>query len=124
MTKNNLKIVKSGKNQEVENKENNAIQKLKTLLKTPTVAVILEPLVQGAGGMNMVRPQFIKKVYSEWHETSAVYSIMHGELVLYPAGITFFFHGPRILDPQKLADSAVGSAVLQSVSAVMQFMRK
>ncbi len=48
--------------EEVENKENKAIQKLETLLKTPTVAVILEPLVQGAGGMNMVRPQFIKKV--------------------------------------------------------------
>ena len=48
--------------EEVENKENEAIQKLETLLKTPTVAVILEPLVQGAGGMNMVRPQFIKKV--------------------------------------------------------------
>ena len=48
--------------EEVENKENKAIHKLEALLKTPTVAVILEPLVQGAGGMNMVRPQFIKKV--------------------------------------------------------------
>ncbi|MDC3121584.1 adenosylmethionine--8-amino-7-oxononanoate transaminase [Prochlorococcus sp. AH-716-J21] len=48
--------------EEVENKENEAIQKLEALLKTPTVAVILEPIVQGAGGMNMVRPQFIKKV--------------------------------------------------------------
>ena len=48
--------------EEVENKENEAIQKLDTLLKTPTVAVILEPLVQGAGGMNIVRTQFIKKV--------------------------------------------------------------
>ena len=47
---------------EVEKKENEAIRILRTLLKTPTVAVILEPLVQGAGGMNMVRPEFIKKV--------------------------------------------------------------
>ena len=47
---------------EVESKETNAIKILINLLKTPTVAVIFEPLVQGAGGMNMVRPEFIKKV--------------------------------------------------------------
>ena len=47
---------------EVESKENKVIQELETLLKTPTVAVIFEPLVQGAGGMNMVRPQFLKKI--------------------------------------------------------------
>ena len=48
--------------EEVEIKENNAIQILTKLLKKPTVAVILEPLVQGAGGMNMVRPEFIRQV--------------------------------------------------------------
>ena len=48
--------------EEVEIKENEAIKILTNLLKKPTVAVILEPLVQGAGGMNMVRPEFIKKV--------------------------------------------------------------
>ena len=48
--------------EEVEIKENKAIQILTNLLKKPTVAVILEPLVQGAGGMNMVRPEFIRKV--------------------------------------------------------------
>ena len=48
--------------EEVENKEKKAIRELNTLLKTRTVAVILEPILQGAGGMNMVRPQFIKKV--------------------------------------------------------------
>ena len=48
--------------EDVDLKENQAIEILTSLLKKATVAVILEPLVQGAGGMNMVRPQFIKKV--------------------------------------------------------------
>ena len=48
--------------EEVEMKENQAINFLTNLLKKPTVAVILEPLIQGAGGMNMVRPEFIRKV--------------------------------------------------------------
>ncbi len=43
-------------------KEEVSIQKLSELLKQPTVAVIVEPLLQGAGGMNMVRPEFIKTV--------------------------------------------------------------
>ena len=43
-------------------KENKAIQKLDAPLKT-TVAVIIEPLVQGAGGMKMVRPEFIKSFW-------------------------------------------------------------
>ncbi len=47
----------------VEIKEKKAITILNHLLKKPTAAVILEPLLQGAGGMNMVRPEFIKKVY-------------------------------------------------------------
>ncbi len=50
-----------GDNQ-VEIKELKAIEKLIELLKEPTVAVIMEPILQGAGGMNMVRPEFINKV--------------------------------------------------------------
>lgn len=46
----------------IEKKEEVSIQKLCELLKQPTVAVIAEPILQGAGGMNMVRPAFIKKV--------------------------------------------------------------
>ena len=48
--------------QNVEVKEANAIEKLEKLLEKPTAAVILEPILQGAGGMNMVRPAFISKV--------------------------------------------------------------
>ena len=46
----------------VEKKEKVSIENLCELLKEPTVAVIAEPILQGAGGMNMVRPAFIKKV--------------------------------------------------------------
>ena len=47
---------------EIERKEDAALKTLSRLLQKPTVAVILEPILQGAGGMNMVRPEFIKKV--------------------------------------------------------------
>ena len=46
----------------IEKKEEVSIRKLCELLKQPTVAVVVEPILQGAGGMNMVRPKFIKKV--------------------------------------------------------------
>tara|TARA_B100000900_G_scaffold256418_1_gene218533 strand:- start:1351 stop:2652 length:1302 start_codon:yes stop_codon:yes gene_type:complete len=47
---------------EIERKEDAALKALSRLLQKPTVAVILEPILQGAGGMNMVRPEFIEKV--------------------------------------------------------------
>ncbi len=47
---------------QVYNKEEIALKKLEDLLQTPTATVIFEPLIQGAGGMNMVRPEFIRKV--------------------------------------------------------------
>ncbi len=47
---------------EIENKEKNALETLYELLQEPTVAVILEPILQGAGGMNIVRPEFLEKV--------------------------------------------------------------
>ena len=46
----------------VDTREAAALKQLERLLDTPTAAVILEPLVQGAGGMAMVRPDFLKQV--------------------------------------------------------------
>ena len=46
----------------VDAREAAALQSLEALLQTPTVAVILEPLVQGASGMAMVRPSFLRGV--------------------------------------------------------------
>ena len=46
----------------VATREAAALETLAQLLETPTAAVILEPLVQGAGGMAMVRPPFLRAV--------------------------------------------------------------
>ena len=45
--------------QEVEEKEQTVLHSLEILLETDTAAVIIEPLLQGAGGMSMVRPEFL-----------------------------------------------------------------
>ena len=48
--------------EEIESREQEAIKKLGIALGTPTAAVILEPLIQGAGGMAMVRAKFLQEV--------------------------------------------------------------
>ncbi|MCA1802581.1 MAG: adenosylmethionine--8-amino-7-oxononanoate transaminase [Rhodothermaceae bacterium] len=51
----------------VEQKEEQSLAQLKQLLDEHEgrhAAVIIEPLVQGAGGMNMCRPEFLKKIRS------------------------------------------------------------
>ena len=58
--------------QEVEKKEKHVINQLEKLLQTPTAAVILEPLVQGAGGMAMVRPEFLKAVEKTVRQSNAL----------------------------------------------------
>jgi adenosylmethionine---8-amino-7-oxononanoate aminotransferase len=50
---------------DVEQKEEQSLAQLKQLLDEHDgrhAAVIIEPLVQGAGGMNMCRPEFLKKI--------------------------------------------------------------
>ncbi len=56
----------------IDSTENQALEKLKSSLKQPTAAVILEPLIQGAGGMRMVRRDFIKEVASIVKESGAL----------------------------------------------------
>ena len=46
----------------VEARETAALERLENLLQTPTAAVILEPLLQGAGGMALVREGFLRRV--------------------------------------------------------------
>ncbi|MFN9644900.1 MAG: adenosylmethionine--8-amino-7-oxononanoate transaminase [Cyanobacteriota bacterium] len=56
----------------VEEKEAEALAALERLLETPTAAVILEPLVQGASGMRMVRPGFLREVERRVRQAGAL----------------------------------------------------
>jgi adenosylmethionine-8-amino-7-oxononanoate aminotransferase len=47
---------------QVEQREQQALAQLDLALQTPTAAVILEPLLQGASGMRLVRPGFVRAV--------------------------------------------------------------
>jgi len=46
----------------VVQREQRALAQLERALETPTAAVILEPLIQGASGMRIVRPGFVRAV--------------------------------------------------------------
>ncbi|CAI8159660.1 MAG: adenosylmethionine--8-amino-7-oxononanoate transaminase [Prochlorococcus sp.] len=58
--------------EDVEEKERVALHALERYLETPTAAVILEPLVQGAGGMAMVRAEFLRGVEQRVRQAGAL----------------------------------------------------
>ena len=53
-------------------REASALAHLETLLETPTAAVILEPLLQGASGMRQVRPGFVREVERRVRQAGAL----------------------------------------------------
>ena len=57
---------------EINEKEQAALAVLEQTLETPTAAVILEPLLQGAGGMTMVRPEFLQGVEARIRQAGAL----------------------------------------------------
>lgn len=56
----------------VEAKETRALAALDAKLGEDVAAVILEPLIQGAGGMRMCRPEFLRKVADQVREAGAL----------------------------------------------------
>ncbi|MFN9629119.1 MAG: adenosylmethionine--8-amino-7-oxononanoate transaminase [Cyanobacteriota bacterium] len=56
----------------VEGREAEALAQLEALLETPTAAVILEPLMQGASGMRQVRPGFLREVERRVRQAGAL----------------------------------------------------
>ena len=57
---------------DVEAREQAALAVLETTLQQPTAAVILEPLLQGAGGMTMVRGTFLQQVEALVRQSGAL----------------------------------------------------
>ena len=58
--------------EQVEEREEAALTALREALQTPTAALIVEPLIQGAAGMRMVRPQFLKAVAEQVQASGAL----------------------------------------------------
>jgi len=56
----------------VEQREQQALAQLEQALQRPTAAVILEPLLQGASGMRLVRPAFVRAVAERVHASGAL----------------------------------------------------
>ena len=58
--------------EQVEEREEAALAALREALQTPTAALIVEPLIQGAAGMRMVRPKFLKAVAEQVQASGAL----------------------------------------------------
>jgi adenosylmethionine---8-amino-7-oxononanoate aminotransferase len=56
----------------VEAREAAALAQIEALLEVPTAAVILEPLLQGAGGMALVRPAFLQALEQRVRQAGAL----------------------------------------------------
>ncbi|MGB5135326.1 MAG: adenosylmethionine--8-amino-7-oxononanoate transaminase [Prochlorococcaceae cyanobacterium] len=56
----------------VEQREQMALAQLEQALQTPTAAVILEPLIQGASGMRLVRAGFLRAVAERVRDAGAL----------------------------------------------------
>lgn len=74
-----------------------ALTTLESVLGDHTAAVILEPLVQGAGGMNMVRPEFVDAVTRRVRET--------GGLVIFDEVMTGFGRTGQLWAASHLSES-------------------
>ena len=58
--------------EQVEEREEAALAALREALQTPTAALIVEPLIQGAAGMRMVRPKFLKALAEQVQASGAL----------------------------------------------------
>jgi adenosylmethionine-8-amino-7-oxononanoate aminotransferase len=86
----------------VEQREADALVQLDLLLETPTAAVILEPLMQGASGMRQVRPGFLREVERRVRRAGALL-IADEVLMGFGRGGALFASGLAGLTPDLMA---------------------
>ena len=86
----------------VAQREADALVQLDLLLETPTAAVILEPLMQGASGMRQVRPGFLREVERRVRRAGALL-IADEVLMGFGRGGALFASGLAGLTPDLMA---------------------
>ncbi|GHT92731.1 hypothetical protein FACS1894122_06940 [Alphaproteobacteria bacterium] len=75
----------------IEGKEQNALAEYEQCLEKHgqnVAAIILEPMIQGAGGMRMIRPQFLQKIYD--------LAKQNGILVIFDEVMTGFYRTGKL----------------------------